>query len=406
MVSSDEVVYRLRDHVERHKTSNIHGKLALTREDLQVMSDPSQPSTAVLQQAILDLAAQVSALVAAQAGAPSGPAVGSAPSGHAQPNSSWTRDVEKFDGNGYEAAREFVRNANGVRVYVPPSVNSHTVAVMLSNKLTGSASVWYEQFQAADPHHSLDDFLNAFKKRFIGGRKAQTSLRDDFYDISKYTGTLEEAYTRMTELLSNLEDPPKEVDKIATLRKVIREPTIRLELDRSEPKTLEEAYAAAVNAATAVRSARASATNTNSKSNPPRSQSNQRPGRGSFRAQRTFAPRPHFNQMHVPPSGMHPAHAASQVHAATAMHPAPTIHPSQAYAPPFMSQHMMHTETREEFPRLARLDDDEYRRCREQGLCFRCRQPGHRSRTCPRLNMSQQSNTGRGNFRNSDASRR
>ena len=99
---------------------------------------------------------------------------------------------------------------------------------MLSNKLTGSASVWYEQYQVADPRHSLDDFLNAFKKRFIGGRKAQTSLRDDFYDISKHTGTLEEAYTRMTELLSNLEDPPKEVDKIATLRKVIREPTIRL----------------------------------------------------------------------------------------------------------------------------------------------------------------------------------
>ena len=279
---------------------------------------------------------------------------------------------------------------------------------MLSNKLTGAASVWYEQYDAGNPNHSLDDFLNAFKKRFTGGRKAQTSLRDEFYEISKYTGTLEEAYTHMTELLSNLEDPHKEVDQITTLRKVIREPTIRLELDRSEPKTLEEAYAAVVNAATAVRSARASATTTNAKSNnQPRPQSNQRPGREIFRAQRTsFAPRPRFNHMHVPPSAMHPAHAASQVHAATAMHPAPTIHPSQAYAPPFMSQHMMHAETQEEFPRLARLDDDEYRRCQEQGLCFRCRQPGHRSRTCPGLNMPQQSNTGRGNFRNSDASRR
>ena len=83
----------------------------------------------------------------------------------------------------------------------------------------------------------------------------------------------------MTELLSNLDEPPKKVDRIATLRKVIREPTIRLELDRSEPKTLEEAYAAAVNAATAVRSARASATTTNAKSNnPPRPQSSQQPG--------------------------------------------------------------------------------------------------------------------------------
>ena len=235
------------------------------------MYDSGQPSTAVLQQAILDLVAQVSALVAAQAGAPSGPAVGTAPSGHAQPNSSWTRDVDKYDGNGYEASREFVRNSNGVRVYVPPYVDSHTVAVMLRNKLTGSASVWYEQYYAADPHHSLDDFLDAFKKRFTVGGKAQTSLHDDFNDISKYTGTLEEAYTRMTELLSNLEDPPKEVGKIATLRKVIRAPTIRLELGRSEPKTLEEAYAAAVNAATAVRSARASATTPNAKSNnPPR----------------------------------------------------------------------------------------------------------------------------------------
>ena len=272
----------------------------------------------------------------------------------------------------------------------------------------GSASVWYEQYDTGNPSHSLDDFLVAFKKRFIGGRKAQTSLRDYFYDISIYTGTLEGAYSCMTELLSNLEDPPKEVERIATLRKVIREPTIRLELDRSEPKTLEEAYAAAVNAAMAVRSARASATTTNEKSNnQPRPQSNQRPGQGNFRAQQTsFAPRPQFNHIHVPPSAMHPAHAASQVHAATVMHPAPTIHPSHAYAPPFMSQHMMHTATQEEFPRLARLDDDEYRRCQEQGLCFRCRQPGHRSGTCPGLNMPQQSNTGRGNFRNSDASRR
>ena len=51
----------------------------------------------------------------------------------------------------------------------------------------------YEQYDAGSPNHTLDDFLNAFKKRFIGGRKVQTSLRDEFYDISKYTGTLEEA---------------------------------------------------------------------------------------------------------------------------------------------------------------------------------------------------------------------
>ena len=86
MVSSDEIVNRLREHIERHKTSNILGKLGLTREDLQVMSDPSQPSTAVLQQAILDLAAQVSALIAAQAGALSGPSLGSAPSRRATHN--------------------------------------------------------------------------------------------------------------------------------------------------------------------------------------------------------------------------------------------------------------------------------------------------------------------------------
>ena len=104
MVSCDKVLNHLREHVECHKTSNILGKHGLTREDLQVMSDPSHPSTAVLQQAILDLAAQVSALVAAQAGALSGPAVGSAPSGHAQPNSCRTRNVEKYDGKGYEAA--------------------------------------------------------------------------------------------------------------------------------------------------------------------------------------------------------------------------------------------------------------------------------------------------------------
>ena len=256
MVSSDDVVDRLRKHVERHKTCNILGSLGLTREDLRVMSDPSKHSNPVLQRAILDLAAQVSALVAAQAGASSGPAVGSALSGHAQPISSWTRDVKKYDRNGYAAAREVVWNANGVRVYGPPSVDNHAVAVMLSNKPTSAASVWYEQYD-----------LNAFKKRFIGGRKAQTSLRDDFYNISKYTGTLEEAYTRRTELLSNLEYPFKEVGRVATLRKVIREPAIWLELDRFEPKALEEAYAAAVNAATAVRSARASATTTNAKSN-------------------------------------------------------------------------------------------------------------------------------------------
>ena len=87
----------------------------------------------------------------------------------------------------------------------------------------------------------------------------------------------------MTELLSNLEDPPKEVNKIATLRKATREPTLRLELDRSEPRISEEAYAAAVNAATAVRSARALATTTNAKSNTQtRSHTTQRPGHGNF----------------------------------------------------------------------------------------------------------------------------
>ena len=70
------------------------------------------------------------------------------------------------------------------------------------------------------------------------------------------------------------------------------------------------------------------------------------------------------------------------------MHPAPAIHPSHAYAPPVMSQYMMHTETQEGFPRLARLDVDEYRRCQEQGLCFLCRQPGQRSRTCPGLGLN------------------
>ena len=77
---------------------------------------------------------------------------------------------------------------------------------------------------------------------------------------------------------------------------------------------------------------------------------------------------PQSNHVHMPPSATHLAHAESHVHAATVVHPAPTIHPTQAYAPPFMPQPMLHTETQEEYPRLARREIEEYRRCQEQGL--------------------------------------
>ena len=426
MVSSEEVVARIKSYLERYPTSRILTNLGLSQEDLEVMSDPAsqQSQLAALQQVVLDLAQQVSALTTAQASAQAGSSAATAPSGNAQlPNSNWTRDVAKFNGDGYEAAREFVRNANGVLVYVPPAVDSHTVAVMLSNKLTGPASVWYEQYQLQNPNHTLEQFLGAFKQRYIGGRKAQTSLRDDFYDVAKYPRSLEESYKRMTEILSNLEDPPKEIDKIATLRKIIREPTIRLELDRAEPSTLEEAYTAAVNAATAVKSARGSAPDHGSRPQP-RSQSSQRPGRGnsrpntrsqrnSFAPQTQFTPRPQFNHMHTQATAMHTAHTAPHVHAATVMTPAAATFHGQSqtmYAPPVpvMPDATVHAPNmyHEEYPRIARLDEQEHRRCQEQNLCFRCRQPGHWASQCPNSDQPPPANAGRGNFRNGDARRR
>ena len=75
-----------------------------------------------------------------QQSCPSGRPVGcgrrTRPFGHGQPNSNWKTDVDKRDGNGNKAALVFVRNADGVRVYVPPSVDSNTITVMFINKLT------------------------------------------------------------------------------------------------------------------------------------------------------------------------------------------------------------------------------------------------------------------------------
>lgn len=62
-------------------------------------------------------------------------------------------------------------------------------------------------------------------------------------------------YNRMNELLSMLDDPPKAVDQVAVFRPVIRDPQVRLAMTAKEPKTLADAYAAAVIAMTVVRSA-------------------------------------------------------------------------------------------------------------------------------------------------------
>lgn len=139
----------------------------------------------------------------------------------------------------------------------------------------------------------------------------------------------------MNELLSTLDEPPREVDQIAVLRQFIRDPQVRLAMSEKNPQTLADAYAAAVNAMTAVRTSRAQAptrtpTTPKPQPRPPqagrggRHGSHPRPPHGQFNPRPPFHARPSFNHMMMPPTMQYGTVAPRpQLHTATMQVPSP-----------------------------------------------------------------------------------
>lgn len=190
----------------------------------------------------------------------------------------------------------------------------------------------------------------------------------------------------MNVLLSTLDEPPREVDQLAVLRQIIRDPQVCLAMADKNPQTLADACAAAVNAmptALASRSPALGRTPVLPKPGPQpmhsvrsnRHEHNIRPPHGHVNQRPPFHARPSFNHMMMPPTMQHgivaplpqlhaytmhaPSHhiAASptQLQAATA--PAQLAARVQRFAPPTYVPPMYDTSYNVEEPRLGRLTD-------------------------------------------------
>lgn len=194
-LSLDTVIEKLHAFIEAHSSSTLPGRLNVSREELlQVLATAmAEPNVAAMQEQIAQLSAQVSALQAALDASTSArheaspvPAAHSSLPSAPPLNQQWIRDIAKFNGEGYDASREFLYSVKSALVYVGDHVDRHKLAVSVSGKFSGAASVWYNQFTQSSPGYTIKDLVDAFKKRYVSGRKAQAGIRDAFFDVPHY----------------------------------------------------------------------------------------------------------------------------------------------------------------------------------------------------------------------------
>lgn len=71
-------------------------------------------------------------------------------------------------------------------MYVGDHVDCHKLAVSVGGKFLGAASVWYDQVTHSLPGHTIEDLIDAFKKRYVSGCKAEAGIRDEFFGAPRY----------------------------------------------------------------------------------------------------------------------------------------------------------------------------------------------------------------------------
>jgi hypothetical protein len=233
----------------------------------------------------------------------------------------------------------------------PPAADT-LFAASAANRLQGEPHQWYRytflKTVSDSGSFSTATFLSAFEQRFILSRHVQQTIRTQFLDLPSQCvanrWSLSAAYDRMTQLLELMPSDSRTSvpDQITLLMKCVLDDDVRRDANSSEYSSLEEAYQAIQKAAA------------NRSHN--RTLSTHRP-------RQTFPFKPSL-------AGSESKGLGKKVRfSGVSGSPPPPSTPFQT-------------------PSLAKLTPEERQKCIQEGLCFRCREPGHSVSNCPLANGS------------------
>jgi uncharacterized coiled-coil protein SlyX len=249
-------------------------------------------------------------------------------------------DLPRFNGEGALAARDFYRCAAMLPSLVENAPDSYLLDIVAS-RLSNHAAYWIDQWRRDFPTASFQEVMDGFKAQFVDSRETQTVARAQLYKAEQHT-TVDALYQYIAQRLVILKDRPLDIDVVTLFIQALKDEKVKVQVFSKGPKTLNEAYKAAHEAMSLFRSV------PNHNRGPPGGDNRPRP--------------PHLQQQgpSLPPSNPRPTHNPR----AYALQPGP---------PPAVPE-----------VRLQSLDSATRQMCIEQNLCFRCRQPGHGYRDCPK----------------------
>jgi hypothetical protein len=240
----------------------------------------------------------------------------------------------------------------------PPAADT-LFASAVADRLQGDPHQWYrltflESVGGEAELFSTTTFLNAFEQRYILSRHVQQSVRTQLLDLPAQCVAnkwgLQTAYTKLTQLLALMPTHTRTSvpDQITLLMKCILDDEVRRDANRGDYDTLEDAYQAILRAVA------------------------NRAHNRAMNPQKPHHPKPRHPK---PPRYQQPRTSHSQIPSNPPTAPAMGSQSMPPAMPP--------TAPPAPVPYLGKLTQEERQRCIQQGLCFRCREPGHSAANCP-----------------------
>jgi hypothetical protein len=244
----------------------------------------------------------------------------------------------------------------------PPAADT-LFAASVANRLQGDPHQWYRytflKTVSDSTNFSTSTFLSAFEQRFILSRHVQQAIRTQFLDLpsqcAMHRWSLSAAYDRMTQLLELMpaDSRTSVPDQITLLMKCVHDDDVRRDANSGEYTSLEEAYQAIQKAIA---------------------------NRSHNRTMCTAKPRPIYQS------------ARSTFKHSTASPEDKGLGRKVRFN--VVSGSPPPTPTHYQTPTLAKLTPEERSKCVREGLCFRCREPGHSVSNCPLASSSSKNRNG------------
>jgi hypothetical protein len=261
------------------------------------------------------------------------------PPTHAPRDPLFKVDLCLFNGEKPLQAREFHRLAKLIPDMSPGTSEAYLINLVRS-RCTEQASYWVDQWVENHKGGSYAELLAAFHAQFVASREVQTLHRIQLARAHQRPGsTVEQFYAYMAERCVGLAQPPAEIDLVTTFTYGLVDLAMRMAVASREPQTLADAYRFALEARTLISTVQ------------------------SPYAQQHRPDTARLNHMGTRPDCEHPLYS-----------PFPEPEPSE--------------------PRLQALDAATRQLCVDRRLCYRCRQPGHFMKDCPKGKSLHRGRTG------------